>query len=282
LVRRRPIIGCAAGVAANLPSLTVVWRGAWPYALYAGAWLASYLLHPSPAGAHEGLNQLFLATVACVAQLRQPRRLLAVLIALFAVSGLMVFGPVSVVMGSGRATHYKSLDQRAGYPEVGLPMALGASACLGLLFATPRRALPLAAASGVLGAGLATWYIMSRSAILTVAAATAWLAVAAAIRFRTRLAMIALLIILASGVLIVSKIGVTGWRLTATPSGGTMELDIRQEGWRVATLMMRNSPWLGVGPGRYSESYARYSSGATAHTPTTWCSTQARSSDSPS
>jgi O-antigen ligase len=35
-------------------------------------------------------------------------------------------------------------------------------------------------------------------------------------------------------------------------------MSVRAEGWRVASEMMRQHPWLGVGPGRYSIAYAQF------------------------
>jgi O-antigen ligase len=40
---------------------------------------------------------------------------------------------------------------------------------------------------------------------------------------------------------------------------GSREMGIRGEGWRVAQAMMRQSPWFGVGPGRYAYDYSEYS-----------------------
>jgi O-antigen ligase len=237
------------------------WAPAVPYVLYAAAWLASYLYHPSAAGWRELTDQIvFLAVVGCAAQVRHPARLLAIVLTILCLIGLQVLGPASLVIGIGRATHYKSLDQWSGYPEIGMLTSLGSMACLAIVFATYRFAL--VAAAGLLALGLAgtTAYMLSRSAMLTIAVVVPLLALAASVRVRSRLALATLAIVIAGGGVFAARAGTAGWeRLGAATHMKGQEMDQRLEGWRVAMAMLRDHPWLGVGPGRYAEEHARYS-----------------------
>lgn len=260
-------LGCVLGLGQQFSSPSRPWTSPrwWrPVALYAAALIAcgaAYLAHPSTAGAAALSDQLlFLGVVASVAQVRWPGRVLALILAMYCVIGLQVLGPVSVVIKMGRATHYKSLDQWGGYPEIGMLMSLGATACVAILFTSGRVAVR--AAAGVLALGLAgtTLYMLSRSAALTMAAVVPWLALAAAWRWRSRLAMgmAAILIVGALGVGV--RTGAAGWaRFVAATQVTGQELDLRRDGWHAGTAMLRDHLWLGVGPGRYPDEHAKYS-----------------------
>lgn len=233
-----------------------------PYGCYIVALLASYWAHPSAAGWREvGHQAVFLAVIACVATVPRAPLMLGLMLALLTAIGLQVLGPSSVESGLGRAIHYRTVQQWSGYPEIGLLLSLGAAGCLALLFAS--RSLALGGAAALLAAGFAgdTVYILSRASIAVIVVALLWLALVATIRFRTRVALGVLATLLVGGIAGAAKLGQNGWeRVTAATnleSGGG--LDARRQGWRAAWGMLRDHPFVGVGPGRYPAEYPRYS-----------------------
>jgi O-antigen ligase len=235
-----------------------------PYASYAVALLLAWWAHPSAAGTRELWQQAaFFALIAAVAPIRDPRTLAAVLVAALALVSWQVLGPRSVVMLSGRALHLKSIDQWGGYPEVGLLAAAGASACSALVIA--GRGLPLRIAAAVLTAAFtgAAFYIYARSAVLTIVLTAAWLIVArllSPVTPRRRRWLIAGAAGSVAAVCLVTWLArpAAVQRVSASLEQ-SQEVMMRVEGWRVAAAMMRDHPLFGVGPGRYPEEYANYS-----------------------
>jgi O-antigen ligase len=252
-----------AGGVAMRQRLRIDVRSLIPYAIYAAALLVSWWAHPSPAGTRELWQQAaFVALIAAVAPLRRPGALAAALVAGLALVSWQVLGPRSVVLLSGRALHFKSIDQWGGYPEIGLLVALGAGACTALVVAGGRLSLRIAGAVLTAAFTAAAFYIHARSAVLTVLLTAAWLVVVGLFRAVPRRRGW----VLAGAAGAVAAVCLVTWlarpadvgRLSASISQ-SQELAVRVEGWRVATAMLRDHPLFGVGPGRYPEEYARYS-----------------------
>jgi O-antigen ligase len=251
----------AGGVAMGRARIDV--RSLIPYACYAAALLAAWWAHPSAAGTRELWQQAaFFGLIAAVAPIRRPAALTALLVAALALVSWQVLGPSSVAMLSGRALHLKSVDQWGGYPEIGLLVAAGAGACTALVVASRR--LPLRIAAGVLIATFtaAAQYIYARSAVLTILLTAAWLVVIRLVQAAPRRR--GWLLAGAAGVgaavcLVVSLARPADVRRLTASIGQSQEVATRVEGWRVAAAMLRDHPLFGVGPGRYPEEYARYS-----------------------
>jgi O-antigen ligase len=254
-------VAIAGGLAMRGGRLDV--RSLIPYAGYAAALLAAWWAHPSDAGTRELWRQAgFFALIAAVASIRRPPLLAAALVAALALVSWQVLGPRSVVMLSGRALHLKSIDQWGGYPEIGMLAAVGAGACMALVAAGER--LPLKIAAAVLTATFtaATLYIYARSAALTILFTAVWLAVVRFVRPVPRRRGW----LVAAGAGVGAALCLMVWLFRpadvhglSAPLAQSQEVTTRVEGWRVATAMLRDHPLFGVGPGRYPEEYARYS-----------------------
>jgi O-antigen ligase len=250
-------VALACGVAMGRARIDV--RSLILYAAYAAALLASWWAHPSVAGTHELWQQAaFFALIAAVAPMRRPEALATILIAALALVSWQVLGPRSVVMLSGRALHLKSIDQWGGYPEVGLLMAAGAGASTALVLAGRPVSLKIAGAVLTATFTAATIYIYARSAVVTILLTAAWLALVRLFRAAPRRR--GWVLAGAAAVCLVTWLArPADVRRLSASIGQSQEVAIRVEGWRVATAMLRDHPLFGVGPGRYSEEYARYS-----------------------
>jgi O-antigen ligase len=96
--------------------------------------------------------------------------------------------------------------------------------------------------------------LQSRSAMLTIGATAVWLVAMCAWRWRSRLALVALVLIIAGvGLVVAQGPGVTTLVARAAES---RETGIRRAGWSAAWSMARDHPVLGVGLGGYRQEYA--------------------------
>jgi O-antigen ligase len=74
-----------------------------------------------------------------------------------------------------------------------------------------------------------------------------------------RLPAIAMLVILiGGGIYLVAQNNPFRERLAKTFVGGEVELDMRSDIWTAATVMWRDHPWLGVGPGHFNARWREY------------------------
>jgi O-antigen ligase len=238
----------------------LAWGAILPYAAYAVWWLIASRVHPGSQTTQElGRQAVFLIVLASLATVRRPAVMLAAVMACLCLTAEQILGPRSVESFAGRFLHYRGLEQWSGYPEIGLLMSIGAAASLALL-ASP--ALPLRAAALLFAAifSAGTVALFTRSAMLTVALAAGWLLLLGVFRFRSRIA-IGLLLLMAVGAGAAATQPRVAQAIQAFVRLEGWETNTRADGWRVAVSMMRDHPLTGVGPTRYPEAYANYSSG---------------------
>jgi O-antigen ligase len=259
-----------AGVVAS-SAATIAWLLARPrpapgvaaYGLYAGALAVCWIAAPGPEASNEIARQAaFLAVVAAAAAPFTPgpgARARAWLFALHVVALLLVFvqlaGPRSAFDHLGRAGFYHALEQWSGYPELGLLMAAASCGLIGLAIAARPIAVRLAAAALALGFALATVFLQSRSAVLTVPIVALWLLGVAAVRWRSKVAAAGL----AAAVVLMIVVAVRGGGVSAIAArlseSVARETAIREQGWTAARAMAAEHPITGVGLGRYRREY---------------------------
>jgi O-antigen ligase len=261
---RDPVVGDAGGPAASPWRAAAVFLAAvWPYVAYLLMLTIAWRAHPDGASGQEYVRQLcFLATVLAVAQGARGMALrwIAVMVVGLALIVVQILGPHSVLDALGRPLHYRSIQQWSGYPEIGLLASLGSVASLALVLADRRWRVRLAGAFFAGGFALATVYLLSRFSLVTIVIAGAWLALVSVVRLRGRLALTTLgvCVIVATGLVLVRAD--FSARLQSVLVDRTLAVEIRSEGWRVASAMLHDHPLAGVGPGRYREEYPNYSS----------------------
>jgi O-antigen ligase len=265
--------GAVFATLAGAGAALTVWRararmafaGSWPYLLYLVVLTIAWRVHVDEAATQEYLRQLcFLATVFAVAHGAHgtpgtPARWIAAVIIGLALIVVQILGPHSVVDALGRPLHYRSIQQWSGYPEIGLLAALGAVASLAVAFAAHRWRLRVAALLLAIGFAAATVYLLSRFSLITIAATGLWLALVTVVKTRSRVALAIILAAIVGVGAVVALRGNVRSTFDRIFRDRTAAVDIRAEGWRVASAMMRDHPVSGVGPGRYREEYPNYS-----------------------
>jgi hypothetical protein len=160
----------------------------------------------------------------------------------------------------GRPYHYRALQQWSGYPELGVLCLLGGAAAWAMCLAATDRGVRGAAAVLAFFFAIGLVFLQSRAALAVFALVAAWLAIAAAWRWRSWLAVAAL---------VAGAAAVTGtmWRYPelarrlVTASASTVEndrpLDTRGVIWSASWTLVRAHPWAGVGPGQFQRAYTR-------------------------
>jgi hypothetical protein len=184
--------------------------------------------------------------------------LVAVIVCL-ALGLLQIAGPRSG-FEYGRPYHYRALQQWSGYPELGVLCLLGGAATWALCLAATDRWVRAAASVLALLFGIGLVYLQSRAALAVFALVAGWIALATAWRWRSWLAVAALV----AGIAAVTG---TMWRYpelvrrVATASAFTVEndrpLDTRGVIWSASWALVRAHPWTGVGPGQFQRAYTR-------------------------
>jgi O-antigen ligase len=154
----------------------------------------------------------------------------------------------------GRPYPYRALQQWSGYPELGVLFLLGASATWAIVLLTRDRLLQVAALVAACGFALGIVVIQSRSALAVLAIVGMLIASTTAYRWRSWLAVAALVGAVASA-------GAIEWRypeltrrfLTASAlvPGADRPLDVRGDIWRLSWGLVVAHPWVGVGPGQF-------------------------------
>lgn len=236
------------------------WPPPWVYVAYVALLVAVYAGAPTAESRMElGRQLLFLLVVLATSMASTAPRAAAGLVATHLAGVTLVFlqipGPRSGVDQIGRLLYYHALDQWSGYPEIGLLLAMGASMAAAIALARRRPTVQVAAAALALVFTVAAAWIGSRSAVLTIGASVAWLMSAAALRWRSRLALAAALVL---AVVVVWGVAIGPSpveRLERASASVSKETAIRGVGWQAAMTMVREHPWLGVGLGRYTAEY---------------------------
>jgi O-antigen ligase len=168
---------------------------------------------------------------------------------------LQLAGPRSSFDHIGRAATYHALEQWSGYPELGLLMAIGAGAMVGVLCTARRVVVPVAAAVLAAAFTAGAVFLQSRSAVVTIPIAAAWLFGLAALRWRSRIAVAGIAIAIAAGAIAAVRGGGAFTLASRAADSYSRELGIREEGWIAARLMAREHPYVGVGLGGYQRAY---------------------------
>jgi O-antigen ligase len=231
-----------------------------PYGLFALTLAIAWIAAPTAEATRELWRySLFLVVIAAAAA--PPAVPRGALVGLHTGCLLLVLlqlaGPRYAFDYIGRAGSYAALQQWSGYPELGLLMAVGVSAMVGVL-CTARRVVVCVAAV-VLAAAFAAgaMLLQSRSAVVTIPIAAVWLLGLAALRWRSRIAFAGIAIVIAAAALA----GVRGGGASALASRAadaySRELGIREQGWNAARLMAREHPYVGVGLGGYQREYLK-------------------------
>jgi O-antigen ligase len=229
-----------------------------PYAIYAAALAIVFAASPTADASRELWRQAtFLAVIAAAAAPLpvRPGAILGAHVACLLLVLIQLPGPRSGFDHLGRAAFYHALEQWSGYPELGLLMAIGASAMVGVLCASHEPAVRLGA--GVLAVAFtgATVFLQSRASVLAIPLVALWLFGVAAVRWRSRLAMAGLVVALAAGAFVAVRGG--GASALASRAAGTFarETAIRAQGWSAARTMASEHPLAGVGLGAYQREY---------------------------
>jgi O-antigen ligase len=247
--------GAAAGVAA---AARIRVRPAWPYLAYAAALAIVWAATPSPDATRELARQVaFLAVVAAAAAPGLPARgarvglhvgcLLLVL--------LQLAGPRSAFDHLGRAGFYHALEHWSGYPELGLLMAVAACGLAGLACAARPLAVRVGAAALALAFAAGTVFLQSRSAVVTVPVVVVWLLGVAAVKWRSRAAIVLLGLAVAAGAALAVRGGGPGAIAARAAQALERETAIREQGWSAAWGMAAEHPIAGVGLGGYQRAY---------------------------
>jgi hypothetical protein len=148
---------------------------------------------------------------------------------------------------------YVHPNSYAGYLILWLPGLVG-TVLVGWRTRLPRWQIALCAACVVLG-GYALWLTHSRGALLGLALAGGGVVLLVWRRaWRTRLVVALAGLLLLAGV--VYGVGRSGL-LASGVSQDTSVVAQRLEYWRLTGQMIRERPWLGVGPGNFGENYTR-------------------------
>jgi O-antigen ligase len=168
---------------------------------------------------------------------------------------LQLAGPRSSFDHIGRAATYHALEHWSGYPELGLLMAIGAGAMVGVLCAA--RTVVVRVAAVVLAAAFTAGavFLQSRSALVTIPIAALWLFGLAALRWRSRVAFAGIAIAIAAFAILTVRGGGASALASRTAFLYGRELGIREQGWNAARLMAREHPYVGVGLGGYRREY---------------------------
>jgi O-antigen ligase len=236
---------------------------AWPYLAY---WLA-LTISLSLAGNGEawreyGRQLVFLGLLLAVARLAFPRRAVAALVVLVVASSCMVLlqavGFSLTVPLRDRPAGYAWVAQWSGYPELGMLAAMACCACVAVA-ALGRWALRVA--SIVLAAllAVASVFLYSRSAWLTIALVALWLAALSIVRWRRwEIALLLAVVLVVAAVTARASPLAERYLATFEHAARSTELTVRINGWTSAAAMVRVHPWFGVGPGNYHVVYAQY------------------------
>ena len=168
---------------------------------------------------------------------------------------LQLVGPRAAFDHIGRAGAYAALEQWSGYPELGLLMAVGAGAMVGVLCTARTVAVRIAAVVLAVAFSAGTVFLQSRSAVVTIPVVAVWLFGLAAVRWRSRLAFAGIAVAIAAFALAAAKGGGASALASRAADAYSRELGIREQGWTAARLMAREHPYLGVGLGGYQREY---------------------------
>jgi hypothetical protein len=168
---------------------------------------------------------------------------------------LQLAGPRSSFDHIGRAATYHAVEQWSGYPELGLLMAIGAGAMVGVLCAA--RTVVVRVAAVVLAAAFTAGavFLQSRSALVAIPITALWLFGLAALRWRSRVAFAGIAIAIAAFAIVTVRGGGASALASRTAFLYGRELGIREQGWNAARLMAREHPYVGVGLGGYRREY---------------------------
>lgn len=233
----------------------------WPYWLFLGVVVSGAIRVSSPAAWLEvSRDVLFVLLVIATARLSDSSRarmaLLGILVTLLSLVLIQVTGPAIETDTLGRGISYASLMQWSGFPELGLLACMGMCGAGGLALASDTWPLRGAAATLAIAFVVAAFVMYSRSALATMLVVTLWLTlVAIAGGWRRKRAARAVGCVLLGFTLMYS----TPLDLSAQAEPPSDAFEVRSQGWRVALSMLRDHPWLGVGPGMYPLRYADYS-----------------------
>lgn len=238
-----------------------------PIAAYGAAVaLSSYLAPPggTPDAWVEALwfSVLAMATWRVALDPRVRSAAVACLFASLAVLLVTVLGPRSSPDQFGRFLYYPALSHWGAYPEIGLLACLGAGASIAIALAARVWRMRIAAAILAAPFALVPLLVISRGAIATVGAVGAWLVFVAAIKWRERIVVAALVIGCLAG-------GAIGWRYLNLArlqdeygkTAAVISVQERAESWIAGREMLRAHPLLGVGPGRFVVEFSNYRKG---------------------
>ncbi|MFB3854694.1 MAG: O-antigen ligase family protein [Vicinamibacterales bacterium] len=237
----------------------------WPYLLYLGAVAMAALWSPTQAGLGEvTIQALFVAIVFAVRRLFDtPASMGAGLVGVVAGASAVLLQAVFDSLqapAADRLFGYPSVPQWSGYPELGVLACLGASATMATT--AIGRSGTFRAASAVLATLFcaAALVLYSRLAWVTIALVAAWLAAVAFLRWRK--AALMLLVAALCGLFLVAAVSsrlVSRYAASLFEVWDSPQLSMRMHGWSAALSMLSDNPFLGVGPGNYSEAYPKYS-----------------------
>jgi len=262
MLRGGVIVSSAATVAWVLASPRPT-RGAAAYGVYAGALAVCWLATPTAEASNEIARQAtFLAVVAAAAAPFTPgpgaparRWLLGLHVAGLVLVFVQLPGPRSAFDHLGRAGFYHSLEQWSGYPELGLLMAAAACGLFALALAARPIAVRVAAAALAAGFTLATVFLQSRSAVVTIPIVALWLLGVAAVKWRSKLAAAGL----AAATVLIVVLAIRGGGVAAIAARASeavaRETAIREQGWTAARAMAGEHPITGIGLGGYRREY---------------------------
>jgi O-antigen ligase len=159
---------------------------------------------------------------------------------------------------NGRFLLYPAVIHWGAYPEIGMLAGIAGGATLAIALAA--RIWRLRAAAAVLTAlfGLVTVLVLSRSGILAFAVVVAWLILAAAIKWRERWILLALVAACAGGAYAARYVDTSRFERSYLQGQASYAVSERAMHWDVARSLVRDHPWTGVGPGRFTSEFPKY------------------------
>ena len=229
-----------------------------PYGLYA----LSLLVVAVAAGGQDASRELwrqaaFLAVLAAAAAPLPINRgaLLGVHIGCLLLVWLQLAGPRSAFDTVDRAGFYHALEHWSGYPELGMLMGVATCAMVAVVCAARPPLVRVAAAVLALAFAAGTVFLRSRSALGTIPVVAAWLLMVAAVKWRSRFAVVVLVLGLAGATVVAVRGGGVAALVSRVAGTVTREAGIREQGWRAARGMFADHPIVGIGLGGYRREY---------------------------
>lgn len=254
-----PATGVAAAPRLRPSRLFEISCLAYAAAVALSSWLAPPPVDPSVWREALWFSILAIATARAALDARVRTAAVTALVATLAVLLTAALGPRSNPETFGRFLYYPAMEQWGAYPEIGMLACIGAGAMMAVALAARRWPLRIAAAILTMFFMMILVVIQSRGAIVALAGLAAWLVVIAAIKWRERIVVFALVAaVVVTGALAWRYVDIARLKSQYGEDAAVYAVAERASHWAAAREMVRNHPLIGVGPGRFAREFANY------------------------